>query len=177
MSVAERPVRTDFSNDQASDEFAWLHGTMLAGQLRTRGGPSLVCRSDKSSRARTCLRVMMSAESDPDHKSALCVVAPRSAIAPIQELRCFKDKNFVRWPPHINLLYPFLPDAKDSFAGAAQTVAQALRTTPPFKVLPDVGTASTLSQDVNLLSISTGCGPTPKCPADHAEQLWCVPPQ
>ena len=76
----------------------------------------------------------MTGTAQPDHKSAVCFVAQRSSITPIQELRCFKDKNFVRWPPHINLLYPFLPDSKQGFAGAAQLAVDSLRDFKPFQV-------------------------------------------
>ena len=49
----------------------------------------------------------------------------------IQHIRCFQDKSFVRWPPHINLLYPF---HEHQLAAAAERAAEALRTTGPFTV-------------------------------------------
>ncbi len=39
-----------------------------------------------------------------------------------------------RWPPHINLLYPFYGDTDDAFETAAQCVRQALAQMPPFEV-------------------------------------------
>ncbi|KAF2683746.1 hypothetical protein K458DRAFT_478124 [Lentithecium fluviatile CBS 122367] len=43
------------------------------------------------------------------HKSAL-VLLPSSLITPpIETIRRVNDKHFARWPPHINLIYPFLP--------------------------------------------------------------------
>lgn len=50
------------------------------------------------------------------------------------QARCFKDKSFVRWPPHINLLYPFHEDSGDAFAAAAETAAAACRSIQPFQV-------------------------------------------
>ncbi|KAG2430715.1 hypothetical protein HYH02_013557 [Chlamydomonas schloesseri] len=44
------------------------------------------------------------------HSSAVAVVPPAAVWRRIQTLRVFADKSFVRWPPHINLLYPFYPD-------------------------------------------------------------------
>lgn len=45
--------------------------------------------------------------------------------------RCFNDKSFVRWPPHVNLLYPFLES--QHFPVAAQAAAEALRPFKPFQ--------------------------------------------
>ena len=58
------------------------------------------------------------------YKSALCWV-PRPAHWPhIQRLRCIHDRNFIRWPPHINLLYPFLEDQDHALDAAAQTMLE-----------------------------------------------------
>ncbi|OAL05090.1 hypothetical protein IQ06DRAFT_104188 [Phaeosphaeriaceae sp. SRC1lsM3a] len=42
------------------------------------------------------------------HKSALVLLPPVSITAPIESVRRLHDRHFERWPPHINLLYPFL---------------------------------------------------------------------
>ena len=52
----------------------------------------------------------------------------------IQEIRIFRDKSFVRWPPHINLLYPFYEDTGNSFEEWAGVLAAAVRSISPFKV-------------------------------------------
>ena len=41
------------------------------------------------------------------HKSTLAIVAPKFATEMIQKIRSSYDPQVVRWPPHINLLYPF----------------------------------------------------------------------
>jgi len=70
-----------------------------------------------------------------DHKSAVCFVPPRELWDdPIQEIRCFNDKAFVRWPPHINLLYPFWKDTGDNFAEAARKLRRCLETLLPFRI-------------------------------------------
>jgi len=42
------------------------------------------------------------------YTSALALIPPSRIAAPIETIRRVHDKNFARWPPHINLLYPFL---------------------------------------------------------------------
>lgn len=42
------------------------------------------------------------------HKAALILLPPASIQPPIQQLRRKHDRNFRRWPPHTNLIYPFL---------------------------------------------------------------------
>ena len=43
-------------------------------------------------------------------------------------------QGFVRWPPHANLLYPFLEDSGSTFEAAAATAASALQDVKPFQV-------------------------------------------
>jgi hypothetical protein len=81
------------------------------------------------------------------HKSALCIIPPLAAQAAVQRVRCFHDKSFVRWPPHINLVYPFRSsssssdeDGASSASGqsvledAAHAATCALAHVQPFKV-------------------------------------------
>jgi len=42
------------------------------------------------------------------YKSALALVPPSTIAAPIQAVRRRHDRHFARWPPHVNLLYPFI---------------------------------------------------------------------
>lgn len=66
--------------------------------------------------------------------SALCIVPDARAWEQIQLARCFDDKSFVRWPPHINLLYPFLEDRGDSFLAAAAAAQAVCRNFQPFQI-------------------------------------------
>jgi hypothetical protein len=68
------------------------------------------------------------------HTAAVCIAPPYACWAPIQDARCFSDKSFVRWMPHINLLYPFLSDEGDAFERAAAAAARALSGLQPFQV-------------------------------------------
>jgi hypothetical protein len=40
--------------------------------------------------------------------SAVAIVLPREFWPQCQAIRSQHDKSFRRWPPHINLLYPFI---------------------------------------------------------------------
>lgn len=68
------------------------------------------------------------------YTSALALVPPRHLWPALQEIRCFHDKGFVRWPPHINLLYPFIEDRGNSFAEAADMISNALTSHQAFTV-------------------------------------------
>lgn len=68
-----------------------------------------------------------------DHKSALCLIPPRHLWSQVQEVRCFRDKGFCRWPPHVNLVYPFIPDVGNGLEKAAQIISEALK---PFARFP-----------------------------------------
>ncbi|WP_437962050.1 RNA repair domain-containing protein [Sorangium sp. So ce119] len=71
----------------------------------------------------------------PVHRSALALIPPREAWAPIEAIRQAHDRHVERWMPHINLLYGFLPEA--AFAEARGAIAAALRDVAPFEVTLD----------------------------------------
>jgi len=71
-------------------------------------------------------------------KSALVIIPPQELWGPIQELRKRYDKAYDRWMPHINILYPFVPEA--AFEQARARIAAALEKVPRFHVtLADLG--------------------------------------
>ena len=47
------------------------------------------------------------------YKSALVLLCPTAIAPPIESIRSVNDKNFARWPPHINLIYPFLANPSE----------------------------------------------------------------
>ena len=49
----------------------------------------------------------------------------------VQEIRSQKDKSFYRWPPHINLLFPFLPSSNSS-APVEKTLSVVCAQLPPI---------------------------------------------
>lgn len=51
------------------------------------------------------------------YDTALCIIPPQHWCEDIDKLRSLYDKAFEKWPPHVNLIYPFvstecLPEAK-----------------------------------------------------------------
>jgi 2'-5' RNA ligase len=66
------------------------------------------------------------------HRSSLVVIPPVEVWEPIQRIRSHHDRQFLRWMPHLNLLYPFYP--REEFAAAAPLVAEACSTLSPFEV-------------------------------------------
>lgn len=66
------------------------------------------------------------------HTTALCWVPAVESQPPIQALRLAHDRQIDRWPPHVNVLYPFVPEAE--FEAAAGRLEAALRLLPAFGV-------------------------------------------
>jgi 2'-5' RNA ligase len=66
------------------------------------------------------------------YQSALAVVPPEAVWEPIQVIRRRHDRQVHRWPPHINLLYPFLP--RLDFSSAASRLIVACSAGRPFSV-------------------------------------------
>lgn len=64
--------------------------------------------------------------------SALAIVPPLGLCAQIEEVRKEHDKAFERWPPHINILFPFIPEAHMELA--VPLVEKALCSVAPFTV-------------------------------------------
>ncbi|KAI1079170.1 hypothetical protein F5B20DRAFT_181492 [Whalleya microplaca] len=60
------------------------------------------------------------------YDTALCILPPKHLWASINQLRMIYDKAYETWPPHINLVYPFvgvgsLPSASDSIISRLRT--------------------------------------------------------
>jgi RNA 2',3'-cyclic 3'-phosphodiesterase len=45
------------------------------------------------------------------HQTAMCLLPPEKYWQEIQSIRSIHDKAYRRWMPHINLIYPFFPEA------------------------------------------------------------------
>lgn len=58
------------------------------------------------------------------YKSALTLLPPADILPPIEAIRRVHDKNFTRWPAHINLLYPFLASPSETVQQGADAIAQ-----------------------------------------------------
>ncbi|KAI6455252.1 hypothetical protein MCOR17_008741 [Pyricularia oryzae] len=64
-------------------------------------------------------RVASHAIPTTSHDTALCIVPPRQLWPTIDRLRSLYDDAFGKWPPHINLVYPFVQVASLDHAVAA----------------------------------------------------------
>ncbi|TLD30973.1 hypothetical protein PspLS_02786 [Pyricularia sp. CBS 133598] len=67
----------------------------------------------------TQARVASHAIPTTSHDTALCIVPPRQLWPTIDRLRSLYDDAFGKWPPHINLVYPFVQVASLDHAVAA----------------------------------------------------------
>ncbi len=65
-------------------------------------------------------------------KAALIVGPPEDLWGPIQAIRATHDKAYDRWPPHVNVLWPFLPVAQAD--EAAKRARAALARVRPFQL-------------------------------------------
>ena len=70
----------------------------------------------------------------PDAKTTLCLAFPRdsSEMAAVQGIRRMHDPAFVRWPPHVNLLWPFVPRA--DLVRVEPLLRAELASLPPFQL-------------------------------------------
>ena len=66
------------------------------------------------------------------HTTAVVLIPPESAQPPIQAIRRIHDRNFVRWMPHITLLYPFAE--RRDFADVTAALAKAAQQIVPFSI-------------------------------------------
>mmetsp|Transcript_43851 Transcript_43851/g.121307 ORF Transcript_43851/g.121307 Transcript_43851/m.121307 type:complete len:1460 (-) Transcript_43851:350-4729(-) len=64
--------------------------------------------------------------------TACCIVPPMEHWAPIQSIRERFDPAFERWPPHINLLWPFIPE--HAFSDAKPLLSRALADVGPVTI-------------------------------------------
>lgn len=60
--------------------------------------------------------------STPSSDTALCLIPPRHLWEPVDRLRSLHDKGYNRWPPHINLVYPFV--SVDCLPGAVDAIRE-----------------------------------------------------
>ena len=66
------------------------------------------------------------------HTTAVVLIPPESVQPPIQAIRRIHDRNFVRWMPHITLLYPFAE--RNDFAEIIPALTNASQQISPFSV-------------------------------------------
>jgi 2'-5' RNA ligase len=66
------------------------------------------------------------------YRSAIVMVPPLEAWPPIQAIRRIHDHGYVRWLPHVNMIYPFIPN--QLFPEAVPRLRETLASFPSFRV-------------------------------------------
>lgn len=66
--------------------------------------------------------------------SAVAFVPPSNIWSHIQETRSRYDPSYIRWPPHINLVYGFIPDYTQNFSKAQAKFKAVLAKICPFPI-------------------------------------------
>lgn len=79
------------------------------------------------------------------NETALCIIPPRECWASIDRLRMLYDKAYEKWPPHVNLIYPFI--TPDSLHDTANTISTAL------KAKRDADSSSSLSISLDTAGV------------------------
>ena len=119
------PARTTRSFIRGGSSRSQLAAVMMAAVSETTG-EAMPAETEKEWTKR-----------DLRHTSAVVICPPTSTWEPIQRIRAVNDKSYMRWMPHLNLLYPFLlDDGEDegNFDRAAAKAREALRDIEPFTV-------------------------------------------
>ncbi|KYR03112.1 hypothetical protein DLAC_00607 [Tieghemostelium lacteum] len=75
----------------------------------------------------------MDNSNNKDFKSAIIVAVPEELNTQIQDLRKLYDKAFVRWMPHINLIFPFVKI--EDFDNKFTELQKVIGTFKPFKLV------------------------------------------
>ncbi|KAH6607911.1 hypothetical protein Trco_004224 [Trichoderma cornu-damae] len=66
---------------------------------------------------------------DESHDTALCFIPPPRLWGPVNALRWLNDEKCTKWPPHVTLVYPFVPP--EALPDVAEALCQQLHLMPP----------------------------------------------
>jgi len=105
-------------------------------------------------------------ESEKAVTTAVVVMPPQDLVAGVlEDFRRANDKAFARWPPHINLLFPFVPEIH--LDRAAERAAGALAAVAPFEVtLEQFGHFTHSRSSTLFVEPSTSVRPPPPPPLE-----------
>lgn len=69
---------------------------------------------------------------EKDYKCSIALIPPLHVWASIQNIRSQHDEQYLRWPPHINVVYPFIRDIPAVLQSRGVELCNALRSVSPF---------------------------------------------
>lgn len=70
----------------------------------------------------------MEFQAPTSHDTALCLIPPEDQWSSVDRLRFDNDKAYSKWPPHVNLIYPFVKSSDtDSIRQACGAIVECLK--------------------------------------------------
>ncbi|MCG9128318.1 2'-5' RNA ligase family protein [Candidatus Poribacteria bacterium] len=66
------------------------------------------------------------------HTTAVVLIPPETIQSPIQDIRKIHDRSYIRWMPHITMLYPFAPTTE--FPDVIDTLEKSAKQNSAFTV-------------------------------------------
>ncbi|UJR26915.1 hypothetical protein I4U23_008224 [Adineta vaga] len=75
---------------------------------------------------------MAMASATTTNQTALCLIPPENVWEQIQAIRSTNDRAYPRWMPHINLIYPFVPES--NFDNIKTQLELVLHRQKPFSI-------------------------------------------
>ncbi|KAK4166025.1 nuclear poly(A) polymerase 1 [Cladorrhinum sp. PSN259] len=68
------------------------------------------------------------------HDAALALIPPRHLWSQVDHLRSLYDKAYLKWPPHINVLYPFIPPSSLDESAFSSSLLPISSYSSPFQL-------------------------------------------